>query len=120
MRYYNDWFDTLFDGLVPVFETAQGKRDSTVYADDKGNFNLEMELPGIKKDEVKITHENNYLVIQAKSKRKNAEKRTYLPADKWDIDKAEVNYENGLLEVKVPPKQAPPKLGFKTLQIKGP
>lgn len=120
MRYYNDWFDTLFDGLLPIFNDVASKRDSAIYADDKGNFKLEMELPGVKKEQIKVTHENNYLVVKATSKRKNAEKRTYLPVSRWDVDKAEVSYENGLMEIKVPPKTAPPELGHKTLQIKGP
>ena len=88
-------------------------------------FLISAEIPGIKKDDVKITFENNYLTISGEKKSKKDVKeenfhhseRSYgkfsrtiaIPAGVM-LDKIEAEYEQGVLSIKIPKaEEAKPK-----------
>ena len=88
-------------------------------------FLISVEIPGIKKDDIKITFENNYLTISGEKKTKKDVKkenfhhseRSYgkfsrtlaIPAGVM-LDKIEAEYEQGVLSVKIPKaEEAKPK-----------
>jgi HSP20 family protein len=88
-------------------------------------FLISVEIPGIKKDDIKITFENNYLTISGEKKNKKDVKnenfhhseRSYgkfsrtlaIPAGVM-LDNIEAEYEQGVLSVKIPKaEEAKPK-----------
>jgi len=88
-------------------------------------FLISVEIPGIKKDDIKITFENNYLTISGEKKiKKDVKKENFhhmersygkfsrtlaIPAG-VKLDKIEAEYEQGVLNIKVPKaEEAKPK-----------
>ena len=77
-------------------------------------FDIEIDLPGVKKEDIEIKIEGNYLVINATRKHKNEIKeedyyllesrfgmfsRSFALADNIDRDKIEAKYEDGRLYI---------------------
>ncbi len=103
------------------FETGGFTPYVDISEDSKAVF-VQVELPGIKKDDVKVNvDEDNILVIKGEKKpviKENAtihktestygefERRFVLPDD-IDKDKIEAKYENGLLEISIMKKAKP-------------
>ena len=99
-------------GFIPIADIAEDSK--AVY--------IQVELPGIKKEDVKVNvDEDNVLVIKGEKKpveRENAtihrsetsygefERRFILPDD-LDKEKIEAKYENGLLEITIMKQQKP-------------
>jgi len=89
--------------------------------DEKG-YHLEVDLPGVKKEDVEISVNDGILTISGERKlEKKEEKENYtriesffgrfersfkLPADA-DVDNIEAKYENGVLKIFIPKKQKP-------------
>ncbi|EDM23211.1 Hsp20/alpha crystallin family protein [Caminibacter mediatlanticus TB-2] len=89
--------------------------------DEKGYY-LEIDLPGVKKEDIDISVNDGVLVISGERKlEKKEEKPNYtriesffgrferafkLPADA-DLDNIEAKYEDGVLKVFIPKKQKP-------------
>ena len=110
-----DAFDNLASHLP--FSNIAKKEDST--------FHLEVDLPGVKKDDIDIKIEDNILVVSAVRKYKNEltkddyyicessfgkiERRYSLP-ESIDTDKVDAKFENGRLEIELEKtKKAKPK-----------
>jgi len=86
---------------------------------------VEVELPGLTKDDVKITMENNILTIQGEKKHEKEEKRgdyhrtervygsfqrSFTLPSSVKNDKIEAQYKNGILTVSLPKvEEAKPK-----------
>lgn len=103
-RYPRDRVEGLWAPLVDVEET-------------KDNIIARIELPGMKKEDIKVTLMNNILTISGERKHEAEEKgKTYyrieraygrfqrtieLPADVMS-DKAKASYKDGILELVVP------------------
>lgn len=108
----NALIDAAFEPSVDVFE-------------DKDQIKVKAELPGMSKDDIKVSLENGVLSIQGEKKEEKESKeggvlrqeRSYgsfyrafsLPAG-VDASKAEASYKDGVLELKLPKKEeAKPK-----------
>jgi len=97
--------------------------------DEKG-YHLEVDLPGVKKEDVEISVNDGILTISGERKlEKKEEKENYtriesffgrfersfkLPADA-DVDNIEAKYENGVLKIFIPKKE---KSSGKKIEIK--
>lgn len=113
---WNDWFDDkwfnepLVRRMDKVFPAVNIKRG------DK-NFHLELEAPGYKKEDIKVTTENDLLIISAETKAEKSEekenytrrefsrqsfKRAFHLPDAIEIDKINAGYENGIIKIDVP------------------
>ena len=79
---------------------------------DKG-YELEMDLPGFKKDEIKASLENGYLTITAE---KGLEKdsgicqRTFYVGDEIEQDDIKASFKHGILRLDIPKKQPKPQV----------
>lgn len=82
-RLFNDdFFDDFFDfphfrpvdGEHKVYGKMPGGLMKTDVRDKDGNYELDIELPGFKKDEISLTLDNGYLVIGA-SKQEDTEEK---------------------------------------------
>ena len=120
--------DRFFDeatGLVPVkgFSPALD-----VYEKDQGIV-VETPLAGVSPDDVKITIENDVLMIEGATKKRSEidEKNYYRKEVRYgsfhrsiplpvsvESDKAEATYENGILKIRIPKAQ---KALVKTIKI---
>jgi len=127
MREFTDEMDRVFRGIAPGMEAGAELRAWSPAVDVRqcdGNLVVTAELPGLKKDEVKVELTEGALVIQGERKREHKEdhegyhrwERSYgqfyrsiaLPEGaKTDQIKAEL--QDGLLKVSVPVPQAEKK-----------
>ena len=142
---FDEFFDDVFP--APVFRTRNplyGKSAAHIMKTDirekDGSYELDIDLPGFKKDEVQLDLENGYLTISAEKgldrgeKENGAEKDEgrYLRRERWagrcsrsffvgeGLQPSDVSasFENGILRVSLPKaeqKQLPAKT---TVEIK--
>ena len=94
---------------------------------DKG-YELEMDLPGFKKDEIKASLENGYLTITAEKglekdhKEEEGKKyicrerysgscqRTFYVGDEIEQDDIKASFKHGILRLDIPKKQPKPQV----------
>ncbi len=131
-------FDKLFQNFyqsLPSSITDYNNLNIIPLADiveDENNFNIEIEMPGVDENDIKVAINNNKLVIKASKKvsRKNEgknysmreisygsyERNIQLP-DNVDVDQAESTFKKGMLWVNLP-KKAIDKSKLRDLEIK--
>lgn len=103
-KFLNNVFDVYATpGLVSDFTYT--KDEYYVNADDK-QCTIEMPLPGISKDNLKVDVENNMLTIQAtsaiKSKAVRNIKKSWYIDENIDVSGINAKLENGLLLITLP------------------
>ena len=131
--------ENVFDHLWNVFDEPfmQGFRTDGFKVDVKDNgesYDLTAELPGLKKENISLTYENNYLTIATKSEQSNDEKdeqgnyvrrersqssmsRSFY-IDNIDEARATAEYKDGLLLVHMPKAAVQKEVGH-TITIHG-
>lgn len=103
-KFLNNVFDMY---AVPGFSSdfTYTKDEYYVTADDK-QWTIEMPLPGISKDNLKIDIEDNMLTVQAtptvKSKASRGVKKSWYVDESVDVSAIVAKLENGLLTVTLP------------------
>lgn len=137
VRFENEMgFPSNFSSMLDrFFEDAVQKRDvgftpSVDVAETEKNYEFEVQLPGIKKDDINIEVNGNTLVISGKKERKETQKdkkfhrvesyygsfrRAFTLPDEADLQKIEANFKDGLLVVNVPKDKE--KTGVKRIAI---
>lgn len=101
-------------------------------SEDKDHINVTAEIPGVKKDNIKITLQDNILTIEGEKKKLTEQKeknfyrseRMYgsfkrcftLPAE-VDSDKVEAKFEDGMLNIQLK-KIEPKKQNEKVIELK--
>lgn len=89
--------------------------------EDDNAYHVRAEIPGVKKEDVKVQVEGNRVSISAENKQENEEKegervlyrechqgssyRTFTLGSEVDASKAEAKYDNGTLELTLPKKE---------------
>ena len=131
---YGDYFwDDLFD--FPVIDDKEWKKAekklygrkanklmSTDVKETKDGYELKIDLPGFKKDEVKLAFEDGYMTVSAEKgldEDKNetgkylrreryvgAQSRTFYLGDKISKDEIRASFKHGILTVDVPKEQS--------------
>lgn len=112
-RFFEDWrpFSDEF------FRSGVNSLALDVHEDDNA-YSVSTELPGVKPEEIQIRHEGDYLVIEAETRSQSegdANKRPLVQERRYgrysrrlrlpqniDFQKAEANYENGVLTLTLP------------------
>ena len=132
--------EALFGRYAPIFEyeggyaSAPRRQYRKPFADlfDEGDkYVVTVELPGVRKEDIKLSIRDNVLYVEAESKTENREEegsairmeRSYvgfrraitLPEDVIP-EKARARYNNGILEVEIP-KKNPTTKGGRTIPI---
>lgn len=122
-----------FDDLYPDYDGTADKLSMPVeLADKKDEYDIQAELPGVKKEDLDIDLNENYLTIRAKKESEKDEhekcyRRTefqygefsrsiYLPQE-VDADKIEAKLEHGVLRLRLP-KLEKTKDSVKKIEIK--
>ena len=145
---FNDnLFDNFFD--FPFYDDrAERQAEKKLYGHRAANlmktdiketdsgFELEMDLPGFKKDEIGIELENGYLTVSAakgldkdeedkkgkyirKERYAGAMQRSFYVGENLTQEDIKAKYENGILRLSVPKKEAKPVETKKTIAIEG-
>ena len=137
---FNDWMDFSFPQVADVDQELYGKHAKNMMKTDiretDGSYELDVDLPGFKTDEISAKLENGYLTISA-SKGLDKDEKTkegkYIRQERYagamsrsfyvgeDVKQEDVKakYENGILKLsipKTPEKKAEEK---KTIAIEG-
>ena len=136
----SDPFDAFFDAATAPVQAMQKMSPSLMRTDIKetdAGFELTIDLPGFKKDDVQAELKDGYLTIaaQTQSESENKEEkgtydrkerfsgkcsRTFYVGDDIEEDDIRAKFEDGVLKIAVPKKQEQPKLEEKkTIAIEG-
>lgn len=97
--------DSLFNGLFDSFWSDPSfVRDRnwkfTDITQDAENYNIEVELPGVKKSELDISARNNTLKVSAKNARTSYTRSFSLEG--WDLNRVKTKLEDGVLYLTIP------------------
>ena len=122
--YRKSLFDDFFDAPFNT-GSASGLMKTDVKATDVG-YELEIDVPGIDKENISVQLENGYVTVTAKTEKKNDEGKEnghYIRRERFygtysrsfyvgeDVNEEDVKakYENGTLKLFVPDKEKQPK-----------
>ena len=114
-----DLFDDMFDD--PFFTRNDNKMMKTDIKENDNNFELEVDLPGFNKDNIKMTIDDGYLTINAKQETNNDEKdehgkyvrreryygecsRSFYIGDDIKTEDVKASFKNGILTLNIPKK----------------
>ena len=136
-NFFDDWMDD-FSRTANVDKQLYGKNAGRVMKTDvretDEGYEVEIDLPGFKKDQISLQLENGYLTISAakgldKEEKKDgrvirqerysgAMQRTFYVGDGVDHEDVKAKFEDGVLKLDIPKKSAkiPEK---KTIMIEG-
>ena len=114
-----DFFDDFFKD--PFFESNESSVMKTDIKEKDNSYELEVDIPGYKKEDIKMHMEDGYLIINAKTNKENDEKDKkgkYIRKERFfgecsrsfylgnDIKEEDIkaNFHNGTLNIEVPKK----------------
>lgn len=131
-RNTGDVFDVFEDFFKPMFYDEQLDSMRTDIKETDNDYQLSIEMPGFKKDEIKVALENGYLTVSAEKNEQQEEggenakylrkecrvscQRSYYVGDQVQEEAVKAKYENGMLLLTVP-KEEPKKLAAKSIAI---
>ena len=130
-----DPFDAFFNTPMPSASTPTLMR--TDIKETESGFEMTIDLPGFKKEDVQAELKDGYLTITAQTQSESEDKdeegtyvrkerfsgkcsRTFYVGDDIEEDDIKAKFEDGVLKIAVPKKQEQPKLEEKkTISIEG-
>ncbi len=119
---FDDWMDFSFPDIEKTLYGKHAKHEmKTDVRETKQGYELDIDLPGFKKDEVNVQLDNGYLIIQAAKNLDRDEKDEegkYIRRERYagtmsrsfyvggEIDKEEIHakFEDGILKLSIPKK----------------
>lgn len=131
-----DPFDAFLDAAAPMQKMPTALMRTDIKEADAG-YELTIDLPGFKKDDVQAELKDGYLTITAQTQSETEDKdekgtfvrkerfsgkcsRTFYVGDDIEEDDIRAKFEDGVLRIAVPKKQEQPKLEEKkTISIEG-
>ena len=102
---YRSLFDELVGNITseawndPFFLTTRNYKTYDVSENDK-DYVIEIELPRLKREQIKITEKDGYLNLYAANDRTVYQKSFY--QGDWNAKKADIKLEDGVLSITVP------------------
>jgi HSP20 family protein len=124
---FNDLVDDIFKGFLvrPVaYEGSRGEalpRAKVDVAEQNGAYKVTAELPGVKKDDIKVSIDGSQVTLEAEVKQEKETKdervlhtervfgkvtRSFTLPQEVDEAKAEAKFKDGVLELTLPKKAA--------------
>ena len=119
-------FEDVFSDKVSLFSSMISPAFKVDISEDEKAIYIEADMPGIKKEDVKISLEDDVLFISGERSQSEEEKkkgyhrierswgslsRSFTVGDNVDAEKIEATYDNGVLKVVVPKLEVKPKAG---------
>ena len=136
---FDDFFSDPFGMMVPQGrDPLYGKRGKNLMKTDvretESSYELDIDLPGFKKDEVNVELKNGYLTIQAAKgldKEEQDKKGKYIRQERyagacsrsfyvgWDVEPDEISakFESGILQISVPKETRKPEVKSTSVSI---
>ena len=124
--------DFLSEDLFPTFNRTTNNLPAVNIREDEKAFYLELAIPGINKNDVKIELKDDMLTISAEQKEEKEEKNEgysrkefsyssfcrsfYLPED-TDAEKINASYRDGILGIEIPKKEEEKKIKSREVKI---
>ena len=137
----DDWMDFPFDRYFwgrknPLYGKNANKIMKTDIREHDGGYELDVDLPGFKKDEINVELENGYLTISAakgldkdeqdkkgkyirRERYAGAMQRSFYVGDEVTQEDIKARFEDGILRVSIPKKDAQAVETKKTIAIEG-
>ena len=130
-------FDSFFNDFAKVGRTEVPKVMKTDIREDEKGFELDIELPGCRREDVSAELKDGYLTIAGKTSSSSDEKddsgrfirreryqgscsRSFFVGDELEQEDIKAKFENGVLKVFVPKKEPKPQVETrKMIQIEG-
>ncbi len=122
---FNDKVSPFFSSMItPSFKVDISEDDKAIY--------VSADMPGIVKEDVKVSMEDDVLCISAERKQEEEEKkkgyhriertwgsmsRSFTVGDNVDSENIDAAYDNGVLKITLPKKEPEPKKG-KEIEVK--
>lgn len=135
----DDWFDDFFDfDDFPFFDDkADRKMERKLYGcrarnlmktdvrEKKDGYELDIDLPGFKKEDIKVTLENGYMTISAqkdspketkngrfirKERFSGACERSFYVGENLTQEDIQGEFKHGVLKLRIPKKEAAPQV----------
>ncbi|MEM2786417.1 MAG: Hsp20/alpha crystallin family protein [Candidatus Nitrosotenuis sp.] len=118
--------------LLPSFSTQKVASMSCDIADEGDKYTIKVEIPGVKKDEIKLNVSDSTLEISAQHKEEEEEKKkNYIRKERSEVsyyrtiplpekivsDKAQAKLTDGILNITVPKAVPTPKPKSNTIQV---
>lgn len=140
MDVFDDFDRNFFRGFGNIDRTLYGKHAQNMMKTDvketDDGYEVDVDLPGFKKDEIQLELNNGYLTISAeKSLEKDGEskkgkmlrqeryagvmQRSFYVGEHITEEDVKASYESGVLHLMIPKKEAPKVPEKKTIQIEG-
>ena len=134
---FNDnLFDDFFDFNYPTFRYDTTELMKTDIKETDNGYEVTMNLPGVKKEDVKAELKDGYLTIQASSNTSKDEKdndgryirreryagtcsRSFYVGDAVTQEDIKAKFEDGILKLSIPKKDAKAVETKKTIAIEG-
>jgi len=133
-------FDTLHDRIQRYFDDFSNfgfNMNENFYpridiSEDKNNINVTAEIPGVKKENIKITLQDNILTIEGEKKKETEQKeknfyrsermfgsfkRSFTLPEEVDSEKVDAKFEDGMLQIQMK-KTAPKVKNEKLIELK--
>ena len=125
-RNYYGLRDSLFDNIFFPYEHKENNMMKTDVKENENDYELQVEVPGVNKENISIDYENGYVTIAAKTNKSKDEKdkegnyirreryagsmcRSFYVGDAVSEEDIHAKYEDGILKLSVP-KKAPEKI----------
>ncbi len=133
---FDDWFDAFRDTDRRLYGRNAAHEMKTDVHEHEDHFEVDVDLPGFKKDEISLSLENGYLTVSASKGVEHEEKtntgkvirkerytgalqRSFHVGDALTEEDITAKYENGVLHLCVPKKEARKLPEKKMIQIEG-
>ncbi len=116
---FNDKVSPFFSSMIaPAFKVDVSEDDNAIF--------IEADIPGVKKEDIKVSMEDNVLSIGVERTQSDEEKkkgyhrverswgslsRSFTVGENIDAGKIEAKYDNGVLRIVVPKVEPTPKTG---------
>ncbi len=137
---FDDWMDFPRMDFPDIDRKLYGKHAAHVMKTDvhehEDGYELDIDLPGFKKEEINLSLENGYLSVSAAKALDNEHKdkkgklirqeryagsmqRSFYVGDVITEDEIKARFENGVLKLSIPKKDAPKVPEKKVIAIEG-
>ncbi|MEI8031845.1 MAG: Hsp20/alpha crystallin family protein [Chlorobiaceae bacterium] len=118
--------DVFTDKVSPFFSSMMSPSFKVDISEDDNALYIEADMPGIKREDVKLKMEDDVLCISAERSQSEEEKkkgyhrierswgslsRSFTVGDNVDTDKIDAKYDNGVLKIVLPKKEPQPATG---------
>ena len=135
---FDDWFDF---PQWPDFGKAErklyGKHPDRLMKTDvhehEDHYEVDIDLPGFRKEEIRLELDNGYLTVSAAKEHEQENKgkairkerysgsmqRSFYVGDQITEEEVKAKYEHGVLRLEIPKKEAPKLPEKKTIMIEG-